>query len=114
MSPRKVRLITNLIKGQRIDAARTMLQFMPKAASLPVLKLLNSAAANATHNFKLEESTLHIKSATTDGGPTLKRWRARAMGRAAPIRKRTSHITIILTDDVAVPKVAKAKKAVNK
>ena len=111
MSPRKVRLVTNLIKGMTVDVARTQLHFLPKAAVLPVLKLLNSAVANATNNFKLEESNLMVKSATTDGGPTLKRWRARAMGRAAPIRKRTSHITIILTEIIpSAPKTVPKKE----
>jgi large subunit ribosomal protein L22 len=98
MSPRKVRLVTNLIKGQTLDAARTQLSFLPKAAALPVLKALNSAAANAVNNFKLDETSLSIKAAMTDQGPSLKRWRARAMGRAAPILKRTCHITIVVTD----------------
>jgi large subunit ribosomal protein L22 len=108
MTPRKVRLVTGMLRGLKIDAARTQLAFLPKAASLPVLKVLNSAAANAVNNFKLDESTLIIKTATADQGPSLKRWRARAMGRAAPILKRTSHITIVLTDGKAV--VAKEAK----
>jgi large subunit ribosomal protein L22 len=113
MSPRKVRLVTGMLRGLKIDAARTQLAFLPKAAALPVLKVLNSAAANAVNNFKLDESELIIKTATADQGPALKRWRARAMGRAAPIKKRTSHITIVLTD--GKPPVAKeAKKEVAK
>jgi len=108
MSPRKVRLVTGMIRGLKLDVARTQLAFLPKAASLPVLKVLNSAAANAVNNFKLDESTLIIKTATADQGPALKRWRARAMGRAAPIKKRTSHITIVLTD--GKPTVAKEAK----
>ncbi len=113
MSPRKVRLVTGMLRGLKIDAARTQLAFLPKAAALPVLKVLNSAAANAVNNFKLDESELIIKTATADQGPALKRWRARAMGRAAPIKKRTSHITIVLTD--GKPPVAKeAKKEVVK
>jgi large subunit ribosomal protein L22 len=108
MSPRKVRLVTGMLRGLKIDAARTQLAFLPKAAALPVLKVLNSAAANAVNNFKLDESELIIKTATADQGPALKRWRARAMGRAAPIKKRTSHITIVLTDGKAP--VAKTEK----
>lgn len=110
MSPRKVRLVTNLIKGKRVGVARTQLAFLPKAATTPVLKVLNSAVANAVNNFQLNEADLTIKSATTDGGPTLKRWRARAMGRAAPIRKRTSHITVVVTDGKAAVVKAKAEK----
>jgi large subunit ribosomal protein L22 len=99
MSPRKVRLVTGLLRGLSVDAARTQLAFLPKAAALPVLKVLNSAAANAVNNFKLDEASLVIKAATADQGPALKRWRARAMGSAAPIKKRMSHITIVLTDN---------------
>ncbi len=109
MSPRKVRLVTNLIVGNRIDAARTQLSFLNKSAALPVLKALNSAVANAVNNFKLDEKSLKIKSATADQGPTLKRWRARAMGRAAPIRKRTTHITIVVTDGLSGTPVASEK-----
>ena len=98
MSPRKVRLVTGLLPGLKVEAARNQLAFLPKAAALPVLKVLNSAAANAVNNFKLDEASLVIKAATADQGPALERWRARAMGRAAPIKKRTSHITIVLTD----------------
>jgi large subunit ribosomal protein L22 len=119
MSPRKVRLVTNMIVGSTIDVARTQLNFLNKAAALPVLKALNSAVANAVNNFKLDEKSLRIKAATADQGPTLKRWRARAMGRAAPIKKRTTHITIIVTDgkaaasvlDNAAKEEAKAKGA---
>ena len=98
MSPRKVRLVTGLLRGLTVDTARIRLAFLPKAAALPVLKVLNSAAANAVNNFKLDEAALIVKSAVADQGPALKRWRARAMGSAAPIKKRTSHITIVLTD----------------
>jgi large subunit ribosomal protein L22 len=110
MSPRKVRLVTGLLPGLKIDAARTQLAFLPKAAALPVLKVLNSAAANAVNNFKLDEASLTIKAAMADQGPALKRWRARAMGRAAPIKKRTSHITIVLTDGKATIAKAVPKK----
>jgi large subunit ribosomal protein L22 len=113
MSPRKVRLVTGMLRGLKLDVARTQLAFLPKAASLPVLEVLNSAAANAVNNFKLDESTLIIKTATADQGPALKRWRARAMGRAAPIKKRTTHITIVLTDGkAAIAKAPETKKPV--
>jgi large subunit ribosomal protein L22 len=98
MSPRKVRLVINVVRGMNVKEAQTQLQFMKKAAAEPVLKLLNSAIANAEHNFELSKDGLRIKSITADGGPTLGRWRARAFGKAAPIRKRTSHISIILED----------------
>jgi large subunit ribosomal protein L22 len=98
MSPRKVRLVTGMLRGLKIDVARTQLAFLPKAAALPVLKALNSAVANAVNNLKLDESSLTILAATADQGPVLARWRARAMGRAAPIKKRSTHITVIVTD----------------
>ena len=96
MSPRKVRLVADLVRGMDLSAAEAQLTYVRKAAARPVLKLLRSAKANAEHNFKLEPSSLFIKTITVDGGPVLHRWRARAHGRAAPIRKRTAHITVIL------------------
>lgn len=122
MSPRKVRLVVDTIRGMSVAAAETKLQFVPKLASEPVLKLLLSAVANATHNFHLQKEDLYVKSIVADGGPTLKRFRARAFGRAAPIRKRTTHITIVLADkkdkpakaEAAPKKVVRAKKAAPK
>ncbi len=96
MSPRKVRLVINVVRGMNVKEAQTQLQFMNKAAAEPVLKLLNSAIANAEHNCDLNQDALRIKTIAADGGPTLGRWRARAFGRAAPIRKRTTHISIVL------------------
>jgi large subunit ribosomal protein L22 len=96
MSPRKVRLVIDVIRGMGLAQARSQLHVMKKAAAEPVLKLLESAAANATHNFNLDASQMYVKSITADGGPVLGRWRARAFGRAAPIRKRTTHIAITL------------------
>ncbi len=114
MSPRKVRLVTGMLPGLTLDAARTQLAFLPKSAALPVLKVLNSAAANAVNNFGLDETSLAIKAAMTDQGPALKRWRARAMGRAAPIKKRTCHITIVLTDGKATVAAPAKKPAAKK
>ena len=96
MSPRKVRLVIDVIRGMGIAQARSQLSVMKKAAAEPVLKLLESAVANATHNFSLNTAEMYIKSITADGGPVLGRWRARAFGRSAPIRKRTTHISITL------------------
>lgn len=95
MSPRKVRLLADLIRGKRVESAEVQLRFSAKGAKTPLLKLLKSALANAEAK-KMAKEKLYIKSITVDGGPVLKRWRPRAFGRAAPIRKRTSHITIIL------------------
>ncbi len=104
-SPRKVRLVVDAVRGKNVNDAITALTFMPKKAALPVQKLLKSAMANATHNFNLKTDNLVIEKITVDGGPILKRWRARARGRAFPIHKHTSHIKLVLTE-----KVAKAKK----
>lgn len=98
MSPQKIRLVVDVIRGKRVSDAQAQLRFMNKAAALPVLKLLNSAVANASHNFKLDPSLLYVKSVTADGGPIIHRWTPRAQGRATPIRKRTTHIAIVLDE----------------
>lgn len=97
MSPRKVRLVVDAIRGKSVQQAEHILQFHPRLAARPVLKLLQSAIANAEHNFKLDRTTLTVGTVKADGGPTLKRYRPRAFGSAASILKRTTHITIILT-----------------
>ncbi|MDP3985642.1 MAG: 50S ribosomal protein L22, partial [bacterium] len=79
----------------------------PKAAAEPVRKVIESAVANAVHNAKLTRESLYVQTITADGGPTLKRWRPRAFGRAAPIRKRTTHIMVVVSD---VEPVKKEKK----
>jgi len=96
ISPRKVRLVANLIKGLTIEEAERQLKFLTKRAASPILKLLNSAVANAENNNKLTKENLYISNIVVDVGPSLKRWRPRAMGRAFPILKRTSHITLTL------------------
>ena len=96
MSPRKVRLIADLVRGLDVASARRELAVSNKVASEAVLKLLNSAVANAQHNFHLPTDRLRIAMIAVDGGPVLYRHRPRAFGRSAPIRKRTSHITLAL------------------
>lgn len=96
LSPRKVRLVANLIKGMELKRARLQLAHLPKRASAPLLKLLKSAAANAKNNFQLDESGLYVKNILVNEGPTFKRYRPRAFGRAAMIRKRTSHVILTL------------------
>lgn len=96
MSPRKVRLVADLMRGKEVGAVQNELEHTRKASSLPLLKLLKSAIANVKHNFELSEKGLYIKEIRVDGGPMLKRFRPRAFGRAATIRKRTSHVTLIL------------------
>jgi large subunit ribosomal protein L22 len=94
VTPMKARRIIDLIRGKDAQAALAMLKFAPQAASEPVAKVLASAIANAENNFSLDPETLVISRAFVDEGPTLKRFRPRAQGRAYRIRKRTSHITI--------------------
>ena len=96
ISPRKVRLVANLIKGMGVARAEALLQHLTKHAALPIAKLLHSAIANAKHNFSVEEKELYIQDIAVGVGPVLKRTRARAFGRGALIRKRMSHINIKL------------------
>ncbi len=98
MSPRKVRLVADLIRGLDVEEAENQLRFMNKIAAEPVLKLLKSAVANALNNFKLKKENLYIKEIQVNGGPTLKRWQPKAFGRATPIRKRSSHIAVVLDE----------------
>ena len=101
MSARKVRLVVDQIRGRSVNEAYAILQFSKKAAADPVSKTLRSAVANAQYKAQeegdvLDVDTLHVREAFVDEGATLRRWRAAAMGRATPIRKRTSHITVIV------------------
>jgi len=96
ISPRKVRLLADLVRKQKAQQARTFLNFCVKKGSLPMRKLLDSAIANAKNNFEMKEEDLFIKEIKVDEGPKMKRWRARSKGRAMPIQKKTSHITIVL------------------
>jgi ribosomal protein L22 len=96
-SARKARLVCDHIRGKDVAEARAILAFTPRAAATPWLKLLESAVANAEHNHELVGEDLRIAAVHADEGPTLKRFRPRAMGRATRIRKRTSHLSITLT-----------------
>jgi large subunit ribosomal protein L22 len=96
-SARKARLVCDHIRGKSVEDARAILAFTPRAVARDWSKLLESAIANAEHNHELDGEDLLVKAAHADEGPTLKRFRPRAMGRATPIRKRTSHLTILLT-----------------
>lgn len=98
MSPRKVRAVVDIIRGQEIAKAYDQLQFTNKWAVKPITKLLDSAVANAVNNFELSKENLYIKEIRVDEGRTLKRWKPRARGRATPIRKRTSHVNIVLAE----------------
>jgi len=110
ISPRKARLVVGLVRGAKIEEARDQLSVLPKKASEIVLKVLNSAVANAEHNNHKKAEDLIISQAYVDEGPTLKRWRPRAFGRAAQIRKRTSHITIFVGDKKDAKKATADKK----
>jgi ribosomal protein L22 len=96
-SARKARLVCDHIRGKDVEQARAILSFTPRGAAKPWMKLLESAVANAEHNHELVGDELKIASVHADEGPTLKRYRPRAMGRATRIRKRTSHLSITLT-----------------
>lgn len=111
ISPRKTRLVINLIKGLPAGEAEQQLIHLAKRSKEPVLKLLRSAIANAEHNFQLDKDNLYVKIARVDEGPTLKRWRPRARGVAAPINKRMSHLVIILDE---ITEKSKQKKVIKK
>lgn len=119
MSPRKVRLVIDMIRGKKAGDALDILSFSTKWAREPALRVLKSAIANAEHNFKLQKDNLYIKTIKADGGPMMKRWLPRAFGRAAPVRKRTSHITIVLdevkgeTKDTGKKPIIEARQARN-
>ncbi len=110
MAPRKVRLVADLVRRMPALEAERQLVFLNKDAAKPVLKLIRSAMASAEHNFKLAKDTLWIKHITVDGGMTIKRFRPRAHGAAAPIRKRTSHILLKLSDEARPVKVRRTYK----
>jgi large subunit ribosomal protein L22 len=96
VTPQKARRVVDLIRGLPASEAQAVLQFAAQAASEPIYKVLSSAVANAEHNYKLDRETLVVSRAWVDEGPTLKRFRPRAQGRAYRINKRTSHITVIV------------------
>ena len=105
----KARRVVDLIRGRNATEALAVLQFAPQAASEPVAKVLASAMANAENNLSLDRDTLWVSSAYVDEGPTLKRFRPRAQGRAYRIRKRTSHITIEVESRPADKKAGKSR-----
>lgn len=122
IAPRKVRLIADVLKGLPANEAEAQLFLRPQRASKPLLKLLRSAIANAKNNQKTDPDKLVVESIQVDSGPVLKRFLPRAMGRATPILKRTSHVTLVLKESekksepkfnvvLSQPKVKKEKKA---
>ena len=121
IAPRKMRLLVDLIRGEKVQKAMTLLDFSIKKGSKPLKKVLEQAVANAENNFQLEKSLLYISKITIDEGPKLKRWRARARGRAARIEKKTSHISLVISEvkekkkkRVKKPSLAKVRKVKEK
>ncbi len=113
-APLKTRLVADLIRGKKAAEAQSVLSFTVNKSARPVLKLLNSAIASAKHDFHLDETNLFVSQVFVDEGPKLKRWHPMSRGRAYPIIKRTSHITLVLAEKNPVKKenskgVAEAK-----
>ena len=96
ITSRKVRRVANLVRGKKVEEALFTLKYLPHRGARILEKVISSAQANAEHNHKMDKGKLHIVRAYVDQGPTLKRFRPRAMGRASPILKRTSHITVVV------------------
>lgn len=99
ISPRKARLVIDLIRGKEVGEAVSILRHTPRAASPIIEKVLNSAIANAEHNNEMDPNALVIQEAYVNPGPTMKRFRPRAKGAAGRINKRTSHITVVVADN---------------
>ena len=99
MSPTKLAPVAALVRGKKIDDALTILKFTPGKASEYVEKVVQSAMANAENNFSMDHDKLYVASIMVNQGPTMKRWRAGAQGRAGKILKRSSHITVVLKDE---------------
>ena len=98
ISPRKARYVADVIRGKKVEDALNILAFIPRKASSIISKVVKSAIANAGQDESIDVDTLYIKKIFVDEGPTAKRFRPRAMGRATKIRKRTSHITVVLEE----------------
>ena len=109
MTPRKCRRVIDVVRGLPVGEALDILRFQPQSASEPIAKVIASAVANAEHNKQLHSDSLFISQAYVDEGPTLKRFRPRAQGRAYRIRKRTSHITVVV--QAAAPRTAAPARA---
>jgi ribosomal protein L22 len=99
VAPRKARLVADQVRGLQIERARALLQFSPRGAAQDIGKLIESAAANAENNHDLVADEMRVSEITVDEGPTLRRFRPRALGRATPINKRTSHIAVALSPE---------------
>ncbi|SDL17926.1 50S ribosomal protein L22 [Natronincola ferrireducens] len=98
IAPRKAQQVVDLVRGKKVDEALAILKYTPKAAAPIVEKVVKSALANAENNYDMDRESLYIAEIYADQGPTMKRFRPRAMGRATTIRKRTSHIGVVLKE----------------
>ncbi|MCK4242346.1 MAG: 50S ribosomal protein L22 [Dehalococcoidia bacterium] len=98
-SPRKLRLIVDTVRGKKVDEALTILRFLPSPSARTVAKVVQSATANAENNYEMTSADLRIVRIFVDEGPTLKRYRAGPRGRAKPILKRASHITVVVEEE---------------
>ena len=98
ISPRKVRLVADLVRGKSVEDALAILKYMPGKAAVPIAKVIKSAAANAENNYNLDRDDLYIRRIFIDEGPIIERFRPRARGRADLKRRRTSHITVIVAE----------------
>ena len=111
IAPRKARRIVDLVRGMKASEALDILRFAPQAASEDIYKVVASAVANAEHNEHLDRDALWISEAFVDEGPTLKRFRPRAQGRAYRVRKRTSHITVVVEAREQAPRTSSSRRA---
>ncbi len=114
VSPRKARLVVDVVRGKSVVEAERLLMFMNKKAAAPVLKLIRSAAANAEHNFKLNKDQLVVAEIQANVGFVMKRFMPRAFGRAATLRKRTSHLSVVLRERPKQPNAEPTKKEATK
>ncbi|HTH72096.1 MAG TPA: 50S ribosomal protein L22 [Candidatus Pristimantibacillus sp.] len=110
MSPRKVGVVADLVRGRTVADALVILEHVPRRSALPVLKTVKSAQANADHNHNMKPDTLKIVEISVSPGPRLKRFRPAAHGRALPFQRRTSHIRVVVDGEVRAPKKPKAEK----
>ena len=110
MSPRKVGVVADLVRGRTVADALTILEHVPRRSATPVSKTIKSAQANADHNHNLKPDTLRIVEISVTPGPRLKRFRPAAHGRALPFQRRTSHIRVVVDGEIRAPKKPKTEK----